>query len=159
MSPCREDFVSFQEIAPRPLTAANQEAFMAHGIGDPIVTVPDSDEATQWSEALSTRLRWDLPAFLSTALMTPVSSANLMAVAKSASGAEKSSAHVLIQVQLTDNDTSFKCRPYRLARRRGRQLAVNVRGRAAKPLGMRYIHTFGGHRALRHSVNTPISSA
>jgi hypothetical protein len=48
MSPCREDFVSFKDIAPCPLNATNQEAFMAHGIGDLIVAVPNGDEMTQW---------------------------------------------------------------------------------------------------------------
>ena len=48
MSPCHEDFVSFKEIALRPLTAANQEAFMAHGIGDLIVAVPNGNKTMQW---------------------------------------------------------------------------------------------------------------
>ena len=48
MSPCHEDFVSFKDIAPCPLTTANQEAFMAHGIGDLIIMVPNGDKMTQW---------------------------------------------------------------------------------------------------------------
>jgi uncharacterized membrane protein YgcG len=43
MSPCREDFVTLHEIAPKSLTAANKESFMAHGIGDVIISVPNGD--------------------------------------------------------------------------------------------------------------------
>jgi hypothetical protein len=44
MSLHREDFVTYQDIVPFPLTAANKESFMAHGIGDVIVSVPDGDK-------------------------------------------------------------------------------------------------------------------
>ena len=33
---------------PRPLTTANQQAFMAHGIGDLIITVPNGSDSTHW---------------------------------------------------------------------------------------------------------------
>jgi hypothetical protein len=39
MSSCWEDFLSYQEIKPKLLTAANKEVFMAHGIGDIIISV------------------------------------------------------------------------------------------------------------------------
>ena len=48
MSPCREDFVNFCKIAPRPLTAVNQQAFMAHRIGDLIITVLNGSDSTHW---------------------------------------------------------------------------------------------------------------
>ena len=44
MSPCREDFVDFKDIPPFSLTAANNEAFMAYGIGDVFVTLPSGDK-------------------------------------------------------------------------------------------------------------------
>lgn len=43
MSPCREDFISFQEIALKALMAANKASFTAHGIGDVIISVPNGD--------------------------------------------------------------------------------------------------------------------
>jgi len=39
MSPYREDFVTFQEITPRLLTAVNQQLFSANGIGDIIINI------------------------------------------------------------------------------------------------------------------------
>lgn len=47
MSPCQEDFVSFQDIAPKALMAANKESFTAHGIGDVIISVPKGDTANR----------------------------------------------------------------------------------------------------------------
>ena len=44
MSPCREDFIDFKEIPPFSLTAANNEAFKAYGIGDVFVTLPSGDK-------------------------------------------------------------------------------------------------------------------
>ena len=40
MSPCREDFLLYQEMKPKPLLAANKEIFMAYGIGEIIISVP-----------------------------------------------------------------------------------------------------------------------
>ena len=48
MSPCHGDFVNFCEIAPHPLTAVNQQAFMAHGIGDLIITMLKGSDSTRW---------------------------------------------------------------------------------------------------------------
>jgi hypothetical protein len=47
MSPCREDFLSYQEIKPKPLSAVNKEVFMANGIGDIIITVPNGEVANR----------------------------------------------------------------------------------------------------------------
>ncbi|KIL56041.1 hypothetical protein M378DRAFT_43351, partial [Amanita muscaria Koide BX008] len=43
MSPCREDFITFREIQPYKLTAANNQPFMARGIGDMDILVPNGD--------------------------------------------------------------------------------------------------------------------
>ncbi|HEV7735797.1 MAG TPA: reverse transcriptase domain-containing protein, partial [Chlamydiales bacterium] len=47
MTPHREDFITFQVIVPRPLTAANQGKFHAIGIGDTIIMVPNG---TAWTK-------------------------------------------------------------------------------------------------------------
>ncbi|KAF8636180.1 hypothetical protein AX14_010457 [Amanita brunnescens Koide BX004] len=44
MSPCRNDFVNFQEIPPKSLTVANSESFTATGTGDMIVMMPNNNE-------------------------------------------------------------------------------------------------------------------
>ncbi|PIL29342.1 hypothetical protein GSI_09393 [Ganoderma sinense ZZ0214-1] len=41
MSPYREDFLTFQEIPPHDLTAANQQPFQATGVGDMLLPVPN----------------------------------------------------------------------------------------------------------------------
>ena len=47
MSPNRHDFVNFKALAPRPLTAANQQSFMAEGIGEMIITLPNDSTLTR----------------------------------------------------------------------------------------------------------------
>lgn len=42
MSPYRDSFVTFREITPRGLKAANQEEFSATGMGDVLIRVPNS---------------------------------------------------------------------------------------------------------------------
>ncbi|KAF9012582.1 hypothetical protein BDQ17DRAFT_1173656, partial [Cyathus striatus] len=41
MSPFHEDFITFTDIAPHSLTMANQQVFLAKGIGDIIISVPN----------------------------------------------------------------------------------------------------------------------
>ena len=40
MSPCHEDFITFQATQPYTLSAANQQPFLAHGFGDMEIRVP-----------------------------------------------------------------------------------------------------------------------
>lgn len=47
MSPYRDSFVSFTEIQPRTLQAANQKSFTAKGIGDVVISVPNGDKSTK----------------------------------------------------------------------------------------------------------------
>ncbi|KAF9002762.1 hypothetical protein BDQ17DRAFT_1425720 [Cyathus striatus] len=44
MSPFHEDFVTFTNIAPHSLTTANQQVFLAKGIGDVIISVPNGKD-------------------------------------------------------------------------------------------------------------------
>jgi hypothetical protein len=44
MSPQREDFINYVEIPKKPLTAANKEIFMAVGMGDMVVSIPNGDK-------------------------------------------------------------------------------------------------------------------
>ena len=41
LSPYRDQFTSYQDIPPRPFTAANQQSFDATGTGDMVIEVPD----------------------------------------------------------------------------------------------------------------------
>ena len=43
MSPCQEDFINFQEIPAKLLTAANRQTFSATGVGNMIVSIPNGD--------------------------------------------------------------------------------------------------------------------
>ncbi|GBE84202.1 hypothetical protein SCP_0601800 [Sparassis crispa] len=47
MSPFREDFLTFHETMPQPLNAANQQDFVATGVGDMIIAVPNSPGPTK----------------------------------------------------------------------------------------------------------------
>jgi len=47
MSPCREDFINFQSIPEKSLTAANQQHFSALGMGDMIISVPNGSKETK----------------------------------------------------------------------------------------------------------------
>ncbi|RPD73157.1 hypothetical protein L226DRAFT_433990, partial [Lentinus tigrinus ALCF2SS1-7] len=42
MSPYRQDFVRFSPTPDRPLNAANQQTFLAQGIGEMVVAVPNA---------------------------------------------------------------------------------------------------------------------
>ena len=44
MSPCRKDFINFEQIPDKPLTAPNRERFMAQGIGEMMIKLPNGDE-------------------------------------------------------------------------------------------------------------------
>lgn len=44
MSPCREDFINFEVIPAKPLTAANKEKFMAEGIREMMIKLPNGDK-------------------------------------------------------------------------------------------------------------------
>jgi hypothetical protein len=44
MTPYRGDFVTYQEIKPKLLSAANKEFFMAYSIGDIIISIPNNEE-------------------------------------------------------------------------------------------------------------------
>ena len=43
-SPCQEDFINFEVIPAKPLTAANKEKFMAEGIGEMMIRLPNGDK-------------------------------------------------------------------------------------------------------------------
>ena len=43
-SPCQEDFINFEVIPAKLLTAANKEKFMAEGIGEMMIRLPNSDK-------------------------------------------------------------------------------------------------------------------
>ncbi|KAF8995507.1 hypothetical protein BDQ17DRAFT_1173615, partial [Cyathus striatus] len=44
MSPFRDDFITFTAIEPRSLTTANQQLFLAEGIGDVIISIPNGKD-------------------------------------------------------------------------------------------------------------------
>ena len=47
MTPLRNRFATYQEITPRPITAADKRVFYAIGIGDVVIDVPNGESSTQ----------------------------------------------------------------------------------------------------------------
>jgi hypothetical protein len=68
MSPCREDFITYHEIQPKVLSAANKEYFMAYGTGDIIISVPAEKKAN--------------PIRLTGVLYTPATAFTLISIGK-----------------------------------------------------------------------------
>ena len=47
MSPYHDEFTTMREIVPKPITAANQQNFSAVGIGEMVISVPNSRDASK----------------------------------------------------------------------------------------------------------------
>jgi hypothetical protein len=46
MSPLRDCFIAYQEIPPRPITAADKRVFYAIGVGDVVIDIPNGESST-----------------------------------------------------------------------------------------------------------------
>jgi hypothetical protein len=46
MSLLRDRFITYQEILPRPITAADKRVFYAIGIGDVVIDIPNGESST-----------------------------------------------------------------------------------------------------------------
>ncbi|KAI0037775.1 hypothetical protein FA95DRAFT_1473557, partial [Auriscalpium vulgare] len=47
ISPYREDFVNFRDVAPKTFQAANQGSFSASGAGDLVIEVPNGTDISE----------------------------------------------------------------------------------------------------------------